>query len=352
MDLSRTVALVDGANIARADGKPPRIELLLAIRRALGKAGFGDVEVVCDATLRHVFRKLSPEQYDEFESGIRLGLWSQTPFGEKADRIILQRVKLDENAVVVSNDAFARPQDGPDRPTDLEDRRIRVQFYKDRLQLIFPRQWPEAVTVIEPYGEFTAADEVGRTGVMGEAETPSYRSPALVGQAGSPPPPSLGSSADARSTPFHALYWLAALAALVIALVVIAALAWRVEGDHRDQRTVEPPSTPRATSIDRADKCSHPIFEELAHWAILDRSDGRQLPQIRAEPLLARLLSCGGLDRTGALAGRGNGTEQRPADDVSAPAAGTWKPSLASATRPGQSDKRPTDGHLILSLAS
>ena len=271
MDLSGKVALVDGSNIAwGSDSLEPRTERLHTTRRALQRAGFRHVEIVCDASLRHHFKVRTPEQYAEFEDGLGSQLWSQTPRGRSFDRVILERLKADENAVVVSNDAYLKPEDQPYRPVDLEKRHIRVQFYKDRLQLLFPEAWRDTPTIIEPYEEISPPQSVvppsptvapsstapptRRRGAPPPTSPPSRRPPPSpppmsppVPPTKPPPPPEPAVAPRRAPTPRPALYWFVPLvfvAGLIIAAVVIA-----TGGDHhQDQSVLNPLATPRAPS--------------------------------------------------------------------------------------------------------
>ena len=149
-NLSKITALVDGSNIALDESRTPHVERLHAVRRALEKAGFRRVEIVCDATLRHRFRDVNLAEYEEFERGLGK-LWVQVPAGTSTDRVVLERLKADQNAVVVSNDTYSKEKDEQYRPVDLEDRRIKTLAYGDSLQLIYPQSWATAPVIVEPY---------------------------------------------------------------------------------------------------------------------------------------------------------------------------------------------------------
>ncbi len=149
--LGESIALVDGSNIALGGTRVPKLERLLAVKRGLLSAGVARVEVICDASLRHRFRENNPSQSELFQRGLDAGLWFQTPARVTADRVILERMKDDPNCVAVSSDAFGKPEDEPHRPPDLSDRQVRVQFYPDSVQLIYPDLWANAPVTIERF---------------------------------------------------------------------------------------------------------------------------------------------------------------------------------------------------------
>lgn len=133
-------ALVDGSNLAY-DGAVPRVSRLMTVRRALESAGFDAVEVVCDANLRHRFRERNRQDARAFDVGLRSRLWSQSPAGVSADQVLLRRLNADPDAIVVSNDAFAKDEDDAYRPGDLAERHVRVHFHRDGVQLLYPEGW-------------------------------------------------------------------------------------------------------------------------------------------------------------------------------------------------------------------
>jgi len=95
----RTLALVDGSNVAHAGEGAARLANILIVRDKLVEQGFEPI-VVVDAALRHQVD--DPKGYEQL---VDSGIVKQAPAGTDADYFILSFAK-ELGASIVSNDQF------------------------------------------------------------------------------------------------------------------------------------------------------------------------------------------------------------------------------------------------------
>ena len=120
------IALVDGANVAHcAEGEPPRVSHILAVRDKLLEEGLKPI-IVADAALRH--RIDDPAAYERL---VEAGDVHQAPAGTDADYFILSFAR-ELDASIVSNDRF---RDRMKQFPEARDRVIRFMIVQDEVVL-------------------------------------------------------------------------------------------------------------------------------------------------------------------------------------------------------------------------
>jgi len=114
IDIAKTVAIVDGMNVAFGEDREPMLSNVDLVDKALLELGFvqNNISHIFDASFRH---RLPPLDAQEYEKRIRhWGRYAQAPAGERADLFILTLAlsiyKDDPSTppVIISNDSYSQ----------------------------------------------------------------------------------------------------------------------------------------------------------------------------------------------------------------------------------------------------
>jgi hypothetical protein len=122
---------------------------------------------VSDATLLHEFREENSQDLDSFSEGLKAGHWTQAParLQGKADRVILESLRADSAAVVVSNETFKKVTESRYRPVDLEERHLKFHCSSDRVLVLFPDSWQMPASMAKFDGAQTGRPSIALVGL-------------------------------------------------------------------------------------------------------------------------------------------------------------------------------------------
>jgi predicted nuclease of predicted toxin-antitoxin system len=143
--LSGVKVVIDGSNIARS-GPEEKGEVNITVKKIvqamveLNKNGCTDIQVFCDANLRHLIVDI--EQYDLL---LKNGTIIQTPAKFQADPYIIKYAK-EEGAMILTNDKFKDFRENDSWVKENIDRRI-IGFIivKNRFMLAWNKEESEKI---------------------------------------------------------------------------------------------------------------------------------------------------------------------------------------------------------------